>query len=349
MMRDYYTQVALKKISIYGLLLVGIVLFLSACGAVDSAGQPEDVVVVPTEAPPAATIAEQLAADGDFALFFSGIQAAGLAGNLQDGGPFTLFAPDNAFFGRAQLAPTLFDPEGLEQIMRHHLIGRQLTEEELAAAGNVETLAGAALAVTTGGKSWMVDYASIVGEPIQASNGVIYPIDALLLPPEIGAEGAEKSIWGVLLEDDRFQALVDRMGGTDAMYQLRFSEEPDAFLAPTNEAFESMPDSLESLLAELEGEGDPHYNDLFAYHIMSPNGWPLEEPLAAADIETLDVIQTGILRGNFGVPFEVEVTAEGDSIQINEGLLLETDIPAANGMVHVIDTVLIPPTLIETE
>jgi uncharacterized surface protein with fasciclin (FAS1) repeats len=211
----------------------------------------------------------------------------------------------------------------------------------------VETLAGATLAITSeDDESWMVEYAAIVGEPIQASNGVIYPIDVLLLPPETGTD---KSIWGVLLEDERFQALVDRMGGTDIMYQLRFSEEPDAFLAPTNEAFESMPDSLERLLAELEGEDNPHYNDLFAYHIMSPNGWPLEEPLAAADIETLDVIQTGITRGNFGSPFEVEVTVEGNSIQINEGLLLETDIPATNGMVHVIDSVLIPPTLIEAE
>jgi uncharacterized surface protein with fasciclin (FAS1) repeats len=138
------------------------------------------------------------------------------------------------------------------------------------------------------------------------------------------------------------------MGGTQAMYELRFSDKPDAFLAPTNEAFEAMPDSLESLLVEL-GEDDPHYNDLFAYHIMRPAGWPEEIPLSAADIEALDVIQTGVLRGNFGGPFEVEVTVDGDSVQINDGLLVETDIPAANGMVHVIDTVLIPPTLIETE
>jgi uncharacterized surface protein with fasciclin (FAS1) repeats len=138
------------------------------------------------------------------------------------------------------------------------------------------------------------------------------------------------------------------MGGTEAMYQLRFSEGPDAFLAPTNDAFSNLPGNVQSLLEELRGH-DTHYNDLFAYHIMMPNGWPLEQPLAAADIETFDVIQTGVQQGNFGGPFEVDVTVQGETIQINDGQLLETDIPAANGMIHIIDTVLVPPTLIEGE
>lgn len=328
---------------VHYLILIGygvLVVFLAACGGSAANEEPEDIVVVPTAAPPAATIAEQLAANQEFALFLTGINAAGLIGNLQDGGPFTLFVPTNGTFGRIRVAPTQFDPDSLQEIMRHHLVGRQLTEEELAAAGSVETLAGASLTVTTGDGNIMLDYATIVGEPVLAANGIIYPIDALLLPPETGAE---KSLWGVLLADGRFQELVHQMGGTDAMYQLRFSEEPDAFLAPTNEAFQNMPDAVASLLA------DPHYNDLFAYHIMMPNGWPLEQPLTAADIQSLDVIQTGLLQGNFGGPYEVTVSEEGGNIQINEGLLLETDIPATNGMVHVIDTVLIPPTLLEGE
>lgn len=326
------------------LLVMSLVFLLAACGAPAADEQPEDIVVVPTAAPPAATIAEQLAADEDFALFMTGINAAGLAGNLQDGGPFTLFVPTNETFGLVRVAPTQFDPESLQQIMRHHLVGRLLSEDELAAADSVETLAGAALSVTSDDGTLMLDYAAISGDPILAANGIIYPIDALLLPPETGTE---KSLWGALLADGRFQELVDRMGGTDAMYQLRFSQEPDAFLAPTDEAFQNIPDEVQSLLDSLGGDRGGHYNDLFFYHIMMPNGWPLEQPLAAADIADLDVIQTGLMQGNFGGPFEVTVSGEADNLQINEGQLLETDIPATNGMIHVIDSVLIPPTLIE--
>lgn len=328
------------------LLVLSMVFLLAACGAPAGDEQPEDIVVVPTAAPPAATIAEQLAADEDFALFLTGINAAGLAGNLQDGGPFTLFAPTNETFGLIRVAPTQFDPESLQEIMRHHLVGRLLTEEELAAAGSVETLAGAAISLTSDDGTLMLDYAAITGEPILAANGIIYPIDALLLPPETGTE---KSLWGVLLEDGRFQELIDQMGGTDAMYQLRFSQEPDAFLAPTDEAFQNIPDEVQALLASLDEDESSHYNDLFVYHIMMPNGWPLEQPLAAADMAELDVIQTGLIQGNFGGPFEVTVSGEGDNLQINDGQLLETDILATNGMIHVIDTVLIPPTLIEEQ
>jgi transforming growth factor-beta-induced protein len=325
--------------------LIFVATIITGCASQAGNEQPEDVVVVPTAAPPEATITEQLSANEQFALFLNGLNTAGLAGNLHDGGPFTVFAPSNTAFGRVQLAPTQFDPDTLQQIMRHHLVSRLLTEEELAAVGNIETLAGASLNVASDGETTMVDYAAIIGEPILAENGIIYPIDAFLLPPETGAE---KSMWGVLLADDQFSTLVELMGGTGAMYQLRFSEEPDAFLAPTNQAFTNLPDSLSNLLADLPVV-DPHYSDLFAYHILMPNGWPLEKPLAAADIEALDVIQTGVLQGNFAGAYEVDVTLAGDVIQINDAQLLTADIPAANGMVHAIDTVLIPPWLSEAE
>ena len=96
--------------------------------------------------------------------------------------------------------------------------------------------------------------------------------------------------------------------------------------APTDDAFAKLPEgTVESLLADV-----PALTDVLLYHVVAGN-------VMAADVVTLESAET--LQGA-----KVSITVDGNTVGINEATVLITDIEASNGVIHVIDTVLIPPT-----
>lgn len=145
-----------------------------------------------TPAPP--DLAAAVAASGAHKTLLVMVRQAGLGGTLQSPGPYTLFAPTDAAF--AALPPgierKLLLPENkdeLARVMRHHLVAARLTSADLEGRiSTPETLAGDRLRIDATGSRIEVGGAAIVGAEIEASNGVIHVIDAVLLPP--GSEGA---------------------------------------------------------------------------------------------------------------------------------------------------------------
>lgn len=345
------------KASIRGKFLVVLSLLgfaVAGCRSEIDIGQPVEVIIVPTQSPTAAaettvtgimaggTVLESLTANPDFALFVAGWERIGRSAVLQDGGPFTVFAPTNVAFSRMGTSTLQLEVAELESLLRHHVVGQLVPPDQLPGQGTVTTSAGASIRLGRRGDHLSASYATVIGEPIVTGNGIIYPVDAVLVPPE---PGPDKSIWGHMLDDERLATLVEAMGGTDTMYLLRFSQEPDAFLAPTNEAMAALtlPPSLEGLLPS-----DPHYDELFAYHVMTANGWPVDENLPAAEMVARGTVETPIHDpALFGLLYTVDVTQSGENVLINGARLIETDIPATNGMLHLIDDVLIPPSLRE--
>lgn len=325
-------------------------LALVACASEIDIGQPVDVIIVPSPSPAATaesslsgvaaagTVLERLTENTDFALFVAGWTRIGRSAVLQDGGPFTVFAPTNVAFTRLGTTTMQMAPAELESLLRQHVIAGARPPEELAAAGAAETSAGATVRVAQRDGTLTVDYATVIGDPIVADNGIIYPVDAVLLPPETGPQ---KSLWGAMLDDERLSALVAAMGGTDTMYRLRFSQEPDAFLAPTNEAMAA------GLPPELAGlpRTDPAYDALFAYHTITANGWPLDDPLPLAEMVARGVVETPLRDpAQFGLLYTVGITQQGEDVFANDARIVAADIPAANGMLHLIDRVLRPPS-----
>lgn len=316
-----------------------LLLAAAACTPAAESDQPADVIVVPTQGAVDATILERLTEDSDYALFLNAWSTAGLTNNLQQGGPFTVFAPVNTAFGRIQTTSATMDPTSLQSMLQHHIVAGQLSPDDLAAAGSLTTAAGGSLEVSGAGDNLMLGYSTIIGEPVRASNGLIYPIDAVMVPPETGGD---VSLWGRMQSDERFSQMVELMGGTDTMYLLRFSDEPDAFLAVPNER-------LSATLPDLSGlsRTDDDYDAVFAYHLLLPDGWSTSQNFSVADMLERGEVQTGVFwerqlsRDNFAV----EVTEEGDTVFVNGVPLLETDIPASNGMLHVIDGLLPLPEL----
>ncbi|MBD3880684.1 fasciclin domain-containing protein [Phormidium tenue FACHB-886] len=132
----------------------------------------------------------QVVSDNDnFSTLATAIEAAGLGQVLGTQGPLTLFAPTNEAF--AALPPEtlqrLLEPQNrqvLRQILAYHLIPGSYPSSGIQ-SGQVETAAGAPVAISTSGSEVTVGEATVVEPDITASNGVIHGIDRVLLPPNL--------------------------------------------------------------------------------------------------------------------------------------------------------------------
>jgi len=116
-------------------------------------------------------------------------EAAGLVEALKGAGPLTVFAPTDEAFGKlpAGTVENLLKPENKEklaQILKYHVVAARVPSSDVTAATEVDTLAGAKLAVAPiEGGGVKVGEATVVTPDVEASNGVIHVIDTVLLPP----------------------------------------------------------------------------------------------------------------------------------------------------------------------
>lgn len=159
----------------------------------------EAAVTSTTEVMMGDTIVDVAAGNEDFSTLVAAVQAAGLEDALADPEtPLTVFAPTNAAFEAALAAlgltaeELLTDTETLTTILTYHVLGETVTSADIAAAGveeiPVEPLSGEPLTVTVadGGTVGFADQTAVVTmADIEASNGVIHVIDAVLLPPSL--------------------------------------------------------------------------------------------------------------------------------------------------------------------
>jgi len=169
--------------------LVAGVLALTACG---SDGNDADVATTEAEAAEAAevgTIVDVAVAAGTFETLVAAVSAAGLAETLSGEGPFTVFAPtDEAFAAlRAGLVDALLLPENkgaLVAVLTYHVLGAEVPSSDVA-TGSVETLQGEEIELVAGDDGVTVNSANVIAVDVEASNGVIHVIDAVLVPPSI--------------------------------------------------------------------------------------------------------------------------------------------------------------------
>lgn len=134
------------------------------------------------------SIVEIASSNPDFSTLVTAVTAAGLVETLEGEGPFTVFAPTNEAFAAlpaGTLDSLLADPTGaLTDVLKLHVIGGAVdSEAAIAAAGtNVETLGGP-VAVALDGENLTVGGATVVTADIQACNGIIHVIDAVITAP----------------------------------------------------------------------------------------------------------------------------------------------------------------------
>ncbi len=168
----------------------------------------------------------------------------------------------------------------------------------------------------------------VVITDIETSNGVIHVIDAVLLPPAEDAMMEEKNtIVDIAAADGRFNTLVAAVEAAGLAETLS-GEGPFTVFAPTDDAFAALPaGTVESLLLP---ENKQALTDILLYHVASGK-------VMAADVVTLTSVPT--LLGK-----DVTVTVKDGKVFLNDTAeVIITDIEASNGVIHVIDAVLIPP------
>jgi uncharacterized surface protein with fasciclin (FAS1) repeats len=184
-MRRFISPLVIAPLVIVGLL--------AGCGS-DSA-DVVDTQAPMTEAPTSEAPADELqdivtiaSGNEDFRTLVAAVGAAGLVETLQGDGPFTVFAPTDAAFAAlpAGLVEKLLLPENkdlLVKILTYHVVAGKVMSTDVM-AGEVASVEGQNITITTEG-GVKVNAANVVTVDIEASNGVIHVIDAVILPPDV--------------------------------------------------------------------------------------------------------------------------------------------------------------------
>ncbi|MBW7468926.1 fasciclin domain-containing protein [Pontibacter aydingkolensis] len=138
------------------------------------ATESPDIVALASNTPSLSTLVQAL-------------QAADLAGTLQDGGPYTVFAPSNEAFAAlpAGTLDNLLKPENKQQlvdILTYHVLEGNVMAADLSNGMMVKTLNGKDLKVMLDGNSVMINNANVTMPNVEASNGVVHVIDKVILP-----------------------------------------------------------------------------------------------------------------------------------------------------------------------
>ena len=317
--------------SLFGLLVLFTSLVLAACGA--STATPTATAVPPTEIPAPKDIVDTAIADGRFTTLVAAVQAAGLVDTLKGEGPFTVFAPtDDAFAALpAGTVEELLKPENLEtltNILLYHVVsGKVMAADVVTLDGQMaETaFAGNSIAISVkDGNVFLNDNVQVIITDIATANGVIHVIDTVLLPPAKLADIVDTAI-----ADGRFTTLVAAVQAAGLVDTLK-GEGPFTVFAPTDDAFAALPaGTVEELL---KPENLETLTNILLYHVVSGK-------VMAADVVTLDgqMAETAFAGNSIAISVKDGNVFLNDSVQV-----IITDIATTNGVIHVIDTVLLP-------
>ena len=307
--------------------------------------QPEPTQAPTTSDAVASTIVDIAVEDGRFGTLVTALQAAGLVDTLAGDGPFTVFAPtDDAFAALPDgvVAGLLEDVPALTDVLTYHVVSGSVLAEQVVGLTSATTLQGEEVTIevidpnrpplTIG--NVMIDGATVIITDIVGSNGVIHVIDAVILPSAIAASlatpedamdsmGVSKTIVDIAVEDGRFGTLVTALQAAGLVDTLS-GEGPFTVFAPTDDAFAALPDGVVAGLLE----DVPALTDVLTYHVVS--GSVLAEQVVGLTSATT-------LQGE-----DVTVAVNDGSVMIDGANVIITDIIGSNGVIHVIDAVILP-------
>ncbi len=257
---------------------------------------------------------------GGFGTLLAALGAAGLTDFLGGDGPFTVFAPtDDAFAALPAhtIEALLADTDRLTDILTYHVVAGAVTSDVVVTLPSAETLNGASVQITVEGGSVMVDGASVTVVDIEATNGIIHVIDAVLLPEPL------PTVVDIATGSDDFTTLVAALSAADLVGTLQ-GDGPFTVFAPTNAAFEALPSGVvDDLLADVD-----LLTRVLTYHVT---------PDLVTSTEVVGLSTAPTLNGK-----DIAVSVDGGSVMLDDATVIATDIAAVNGIVHVIDEVLLP-------
>jgi len=269
-------------------------------------------------------IVDTAVAAGKFKTLATALEKADLVDALRGRRPFTVLAPtDEAFAKLPQgTVESLLERKNkarLQAILKYHVIPGRVPASAVFRLNSADTLNGQRLNVSRSGGGLRVDKARIVATDIAADNGVIHVIDSVLMPAQdkIPAVANNAGSFGTLLTAAKAAGLVEALSG----------EGPLTVFAPTDEAFGKLPDgAVENLL---KPENRDRLQAILKYHVVSGRLYA-DQAVKAQSAQTL--------QGK-----RVRVGVDAGGVKINDARVVKANVDTANGVIHIIDSVLMPP------
>lgn len=312
----------MKKLS----FLFGLIVMLALSSTFVSCGDDDS----DTPDPEPQNIAQIAAGDDQFSTLVSALDRVGLVATLEGAGPFTVFAPTNSAFDALGVNLDDLTDEQLTEILLYHVLGGNLPSTDIQEG---QTYATTAAQTAPGGRqlSILVEKAgtnvtvngttSVSTADVTATNGVIHIVNEVLMPP---------SVVDIAIANGDFSSLVGALGSASGdLVTVLSGDGPFTVFAPVNSAFEE----IASVTAGLDAD---QLSKVLTYHVAAGN------------------VTSDQLSDGFVVPTvngeEFTININGSSVTItdaggNVSNVVFTDVQGTNGVVHVIDKVILPNDL----
>jgi uncharacterized surface protein with fasciclin (FAS1) repeats len=261
---------------------------------------------------------------GNFTTLLAAVEAAGLTDTLSNSGPYTVCAPTDAAFAdlpAGTVEALLNDIPTLTDILLYHVVDGTVLEADVVNLTQATTLNGDTVSIDTS-SGVKINESNVIATDILAENGVIHVIDAVLLPPDDPAEPTGNIIetaeaagnFTIMLQ------VLEAAGLTNTIA----NGGPFTVFAPSDDAFADLaPGTLDLLLANA-----PLLTDILLYHVASGE-------FTASELSGFSGI--AVLNGR-----ALSLDFSGPTPMVEDAEIVDTDIFATNGVIHVIDSVLIP-------
>lgn len=294
------------------------------------------VIIGDVEVPaPAMSLVDVASMNGNFTTLVSALQATGLDATLANiDNNYTVFAPTDAAF--AKLPQGTLDSLSVEQLsnilLYHVLPGKVLSDAAITLAQSsenmTETANGAKVSLSFFNSMLFVNGAKVSAADVMADNGVIHVIDNVLMPPAEMITPTQNIVEIASSDPDKFSTLVSALSSADLVGTLSDENTSFTVFAPTNAAFEKIdPDTLNALLNDTAA-----LTNVLLSHVVSGSSLSALDAYAANG-KSLTMVS--------GASVDVRIDAESGLLMIGGANVIVSNIYATNGVIHVIDTVIL--------
>ena len=284
------------------------------------------------------TITDIVVAGSSFTTLESAVLKANLQATLSGAGPFTVFAPDDAAFTASGITTAVLNSlttAQVENILLYHTIGSKILAADVPAGPNAKviTASGDSVFVTKNSTGVYINGLKVNTADVAADNGVIHTIGKVLMP----AVGniVETAVASGLDSLVKAVTIATTAPGGDPVLAATLGSARLTVFAPTNAAFTQLLGALG--LARIDDIPVPTLLAVLRYHVVG--GRAFSSDLSNANLAMLAGGNTviNLTNGTSGGP-----TITGNGNGGNKSNIIATNIVCRNGVVHLIDRVLIP-------
>ena len=257
---------------------------------------------------------------GAFKTLVTAVKEAGLVETLKGKGPFTVFAPsDDAFAAlpAGTVEGLLKDKAALAKVLTYHVVPGKVMAKDVVNLNFAKTVQGQSVRIAQRDGSVFIDGARVVSADIPASNGVIHVIDKVILP--------RKDIVDTAVAAGSFKTLVTAVKAAELVETLK-GKGPFTVFAPSDAAFGKLPEGTVGKLVK----NKPALQGILTYHVIPGRVLSSDLKVGTTEVKTVQGQSIIVNRSRSG------------KVTVNGATVTTADVLAGNGVIHVIDAVILP-------